>query len=339
MALLSRLLISPLRRRFDRWIAERHPRSRNRIVLDQRHLYILPTRFGYLFAMMLVALLLASINYQNSMAYVMTFTLTAIGILSLWQTHRNLLGLQIEPERPPAVFAGEPLPLPLTLHNPGSQPRYAVGFQYGQQPPVYCRLDPDTAARITLPLPTSRRGRFRPRGIIVFTRYPTGLFHAWSWLRLDTELWVYPQPRSDRRLIETLIDDTEGPGVRDSIDGDDFAGLREHQPGESLRHISWKAYAQGRGMLTKTFQGHAAPALWIDYRDMDAPSLEGRLSQMAGLVLAAEQAGRRYGLRLPDRELEQDLGPAHREHCLRALAEFQQPDAGGELPLPDEDAG
>ncbi len=338
MALFSFLLPTPLRRRIDRWVAERHPRSAQTLTIDQRRLYILPTRFGYLFALMLVALLLAAINYQNSMAYVMTFTLTAIGILSLWQTHRNLLGLQIEARRPPAVFAGEPLPLPLHIRNPGKLPRYAVGLQYGQLPPHYCRLEADGKARVELPLPTLRRGRFRPRGIVVFTRYPTGLFHAWSWLRFDSELWVYPRPRHDRRLVDKLIADNDGRSHSDTTDGDDFAGLREHQPGESLRHISWKAYAQGRGMLTKTFQGHASPALWIDYEDMDAGSLEGRLSQMAGLIIAAEQAGRHYGLRLPDLTVEQDLGHSHRERCLQALAEYRQQDAGAELPLPEESA-
>ncbi len=336
MAILTRLLPGSLRQRVDRWIAERHPRQPHALTLDQRHLYILPTRFGYLFALMLVALLLAAINYQNSMAYVMTFTLTAIGILSLWQTHRNLLGLRIEAGRPPAVFAGEALPFPLIVRNPGSLPRYAIGFQYGQLPPRYCRLDPSAETRLELPLPTARRGRYRPAGIIVFTRYPTGLFHAWSWLRFDSDLWVYPQPRSDRRLVEKLVGDESGRSLNDTTDGDDFAGLREHQPGESLRHISWKAYAQGRGMLTKTFQGQATPALWIDYEDMDATSLEGRLSQMAGLVLAAEQAGQRYGLRLPDLEIEQDIGLAHREQCLRSLAEYRQQDAGSELPLAQE---
>ncbi len=335
MALLTRLLPTPLRRRVDDWIAQRHPRSRQALVLDQRHLYILPTRFGYLYALMLAALLLAAINYQNSMAYVMVFTLTAIGILSLWQTHRNLLGLVIESQRPAAVYAGEALPLPLRVSNPGSQARYAVGFQYAQLPPVYVRLEAGDEQPVELPLPTRRRGRYRPGGIIVFTRYPTGLFHAWSWLRFDGELWVYPKPRHDRRLVDRLIDDGDGRSPMNTTDGDDFAGLREHQPGESLRHISWKAYAQGRGMLTKTFQGHATPALWIDYADMDAPSQEERLSQMAGLVLAAEQAGRRYGLRLPGQEIEQGLGPAHREQCLRSLAEYRQSDAGSELPLAD----
>lgn len=338
MALLTRLLPPPLRRRIDRWIAERHPRRREALVIDQRHLYILPTRFGYLFALMLVALLLAAINYQNSMAYVMTFTLTAIGILSLWQTHRNLLGLRIELLRPEPVFAGDALTLPFQLDNPGPQPRYAVGMQYGQLPPEYAGIEKGGKARIELKLPTKRRGRFRPQGVILFTRYPTGLFHAWSWMRFEVDLWVYPRPRADRKLVDQWIEDGDGQALSDTTDGDDFAGLREHQPGESLRHISWKAYAQGRGMLTKTFQGHASPALWIDYRDMQADSVEGRLSQMAALVLAAEKAGRHYGLRLPGIELEQDQGPAQRERCLQALAEFQQADPGAELP-PSEDSG
>ncbi|NIN81862.1 MAG: DUF58 domain-containing protein, partial [Pseudomonas stutzeri] len=61
-----------------------------------------------------------------------------------------------------------------------------------------------------------------------------------------------------------MLEQFDGTTSTSTIEGDDFAGLREHREGESLRHISWKAYARGKGLLTKTFQGHARPSLWID---------------------------------------------------------------------------
>ena len=79
--MISPSLPRPVRRYFDNWFASHNPPSRDAIVLHNRRLYILPTRFGYLFAVMLLFLFLAAINYQNSMAVGLTFMLTSLGII------------------------------------------------------------------------------------------------------------------------------------------------------------------------------------------------------------------------------------------------------------------
>ena len=326
MATISALMPRSLRQRIDDWIAQRNPSSRSTIELHNKRLYILPTRFGYLYAMMLFVLFLAAINYQNSMAYALSFLLTALGIISLWQTHKNLLALRVSLKTPEPVFAGESLQLVFNLSNPRQATRYAIGIQYQNIAPVYARVDPGSDQQLVLSLKTTRRGSFMPAGITLFTRYPTGLFHAWGWLKFEVPILVYPKPLADQLLQQTLIDQHSGKHTVDTADGDDFAGLREHRSGESLRHISWKAYAQGRGMLTKTFQGHAAPSLWIDWKDMTAKSPEGKLSQMTALVMQAQQDGRKYGMKLPGLNIEQETGAAHKSYCLQQLAVFQQPD-------------
>ena len=174
---------------------------------------------------------------------------------------------------------------------------------------------------------------YRLAGITVFTRYPTGLFHAWGWLRYDLPVLVYPHPSPDARLQQTYVEQFDGKTSTSTIEGDDFAGLREHRQGESLRHISWKAYAQGRGLLTKTFQGQARPSMWIDWDLLDQGSPEERISCMTALVLAAENGEQKYGLRLPGVTVEQGYGYAHKHHCLQELALFRQPDTRRELPL------
>jgi uncharacterized protein (DUF58 family) len=333
MSLVSSIMPHSFRQRIDHWIARRNPATSGIISLHNRRLYILPTRFGYLYAVMLLVLLLAAINYSNSMAFALTFLLTAVGIVSLWQTHRNLLGLKIELNAPEPVYLGEKIGLQFTLHNPLQNTRYAIGIQYSGFSPAYCRVDSESHSNLLLELPTVRRGQYRCDGFTLFTRYPTGLFHAWGWLRFDTPITIYPRPDFSARLRETLSDEAEGDHQVDTADGDDFAGLREHRKGESLRHISWKAYAQGRGLLTKTFQGHAAPALWIRWEDMPTNSTEAKLSAMTALIIQANRDGRVYGLSLPAIKLEQNSGPAHYNQCLQQLSVFQQNDLNQVLPI------
>jgi len=320
-------LPNPLRRFIDNWVEAHNPPSGDNILLHNRRLYILPTRFGYLFAGMLLLLFLAAINYQNSMAFVLTFMLTALGIVSLWYTHKNLLGIRIQMQIPRPVFCGEDCEFKFDVSHENNSTRYAIGLQYLDLPPAYLKLGPEGSTQAKLKIPTHRRGEFRPDGITVFTRYPTGLFHAWGWLRYEVPVLVYPHPSADVRLQNTMVEQYDGQTSTSTIEGDDFAGLREHREGESLRHISWKAYAQGRGLLTKTFQGQARPSLWIDWEQIDQGTLEQKLGFMTALVLAAEIEEQKYGLRLPGLVIEQDFGNAHKHNCLQALALFRQPDS------------
>ena len=326
MALLSLAMPKPIRRRIDDWFARHNPPSHDSILLHNRRLYILPTRFGYLFALLLLVLFLAAINYENSMAFVLTFMLTALAIVSLWQTHKNLLGLEVSLLVPKPVYNGELCEFEFVLQHHNSSKRYAVGIQYANQTPVYLTIEPGNTPRAKLKIPTAKRGQFKPKGLFVFTRFPTGLFHAWGWLKFDTPVLIYPKPINNVTLQETMVEQYQGKTSTSTIEGDDFAGLREHRKGESLRHISWKAYAQGKGLLTKTFQGHARPSWWIDWSQINEASLENKLSYMTALVIFAENENQKYGLKLPGITIEQQTGTAHKQACLAALATFQQSD-------------
>lgn len=338
MSLVSAVMPRGFRARIDRWVEQHSPASVDGILLHSRRLYILPTRFGYLFAMMVLVLFLAAINYQNSMAFVLTFMLTALGIVSLWYTHKNLLNISIELKTPAPVFAGELCDFIFEVSHPNVSTRYAIGFQYDRQTPVYITLPPEGKTEAKLSIPTSRRGQFKPLGITVFSRYPTGLFHAWGWLRFDLPITIYPKPASGVFLQQTLAEQYQGKAATSTIEGDDFGGLREHREGESLRHISWKAYAQGKGLLTKTFQGHAQPSLWIDFSHFTSGSVEDRLSGMTAMILLAEKDNLKYGVRLPGTVIEQQTGIVHRQISLATLATFQQPDIDSDFIPGDENS-
>jgi uncharacterized protein (DUF58 family) len=331
--MLSAALPRPIRRYFDTWFNAHNPPSRDAILLHTRRLYILPTRFGYLFGIMLLLLFFAAINYQNSMAFVLTFMLASLGIISLWHTHKNLRDITVSLQIPRPVFCGEFCELKFEVSHANNSRRFAIGIQYADAAPVYLKLEPEAGTTAKLKIPAAHRGQFKPMGITVFTRYPTGLFHAWGWLRFDLPILIYPRPTANVKLQQSMIAQYDGQISTSTIEGDDFAGLREHRLGESLRHISWKAYAQGKGLLTKTFQGQARPTLWIDWQLLGEGLLEDKLSFMTALVLAAENEEQKYGLRLPGTTITQSYGSAHKHACLQALAVFRQSDLNQEFTL------
>ena len=51
-----------------RWLARRIPAGKE-VTLDQRRIFIFPTRAGVLYVLLVVLLLLTAINYQNNGVY------------------------------------------------------------------------------------------------------------------------------------------------------------------------------------------------------------------------------------------------------------------------------
>ncbi|WP_271407837.1 DUF58 domain-containing protein [Pseudomonas sp. Q1-7] len=307
--------------RVDRWLARRIPPA-SQVRLDQRRIFILPTRAGAAFGLALVPMLLVAINYQNSLAYALTFLLLSVFLVAILHTFRNLSGLNLKAAGGAPVFLGEQAHFRVTLES-GGREHQAIALGW---PPVPLQVQ-DVAARgactVELHLPTARRGWLRPRRLRVESRYPLGLLVAWSWVDLDQALLVYPRP------LEGDLPLRPGHGEDDDDDGrhvlgsgsDDFQGLRAYQPGDSRRRLHWKAYSRGQGLFVKDFAALAGRDLWLDLDGLEG-DLEQRLGLLCHWVLQLSSRGQPFGLRLGGEELAPESGDAHREACLRALALF-----------------
>ena len=63
--------------------------------LTARRLYILPTRAGLVFGLLLLGLLVGAMNYGVSLAYLFTFWFAGLGVVAMLHTQRNLHGLTL----------------------------------------------------------------------------------------------------------------------------------------------------------------------------------------------------------------------------------------------------
>lgn len=289
--------------------------------LERRGLFMLPTRHGLLFGLILVVLLMAAVNYNNGLAYLLVFVLAAVGVVSMLYTHRNLLHLRLTPGPCAPVFAGQVAHLGVYMHNDAARGRIAVEIEHEKIMVERVDLPPQQSVCLRLPAPTHARGYVRIPAFVVCTRYPLGLLRSWSRrVGLDHRCLVYPRPGPPRPL--PLADDGPGEAWANSAGDNDFLGLRTFQPGDSPRHVHWKTVARGQGMYTKQFSGGGSQTVWLDWHALGALDAEMRLSQLCRWVLDAEQANLRYGLRLPGKTLAPNHGTQHRHRCLEALALF-----------------
>ncbi|MGD8885124.1 MAG: DUF58 domain-containing protein, partial [Gammaproteobacteria bacterium] len=283
--------------------------------------FILPTRQGILFAIVLVIMLIGSINYNNSLGYLLTFLLASVAVVSILYTYRNLLHLKISVGNITPVFCGEKAKVQVVIDNSGLSERFAIQAELANSQPKRCDVEQDGWACVNLSYPATRRGVQQLPRITISSVFPLGLFRAWSHVRLTNKFVVYPEPAGDTQLPYQW--NQEQQQLRGYHKGsDDFAGLNTYTPGDPLGHIHWKAYAREQGLHTKKFGGNNEQELWLDWRVLSRPDDENKLRQLAKWVLEADMTEINYGLWLPGNRIPPSLGPMHKQKCLKALALF-----------------
>lgn len=302
------------------WIFQWRGPEQGAIVLVQRKVFILPTRQGLLFAGVIILMLIGSVNYDLSLGFILAFLLGATGIQSMLHTFRNLANLRISPGKVEPVFAGQHAQFQIRIANTARVHRYSIGLTRDKQTADYIDVPPGDETVASVAVATTQRGWLRPGRLILFTFFPVGLFRAWSYADLDMFCLVYPAPASPGlALPPPEAGDADG-GVHGQGQ-DEFLGLRPYRPGDSLRHIAWKAVAREDVLLTKQFSGRADAELWLSWTALPSNmDTETRIAHLTYWVLDADSKRLSYGLRLPGLTLPMAEGVAHRAACLRALA-------------------
>lgn len=320
----ARPLTERLQVRFAQWVRRRQGSDLLPVELVRRRLYILPTRSGLAAAALLLLMLLAGLNYSNSLTLFLTFLLVAFALVVMQQCHRNLLGIEVSAIEAPAVFAGSRATLRVLLSNRGARARLRLEGALPGEETGTSDLPPGSQQTLALQLAAPRRGRMHLGRVRLATAYPFGLFRAWTWVHAPLELLVYPRPRG-RLQLPLAAGLPAGLRSQRQVGGDEWLGLRAFRDGDSPRQVDWKAYAREAPLLVKEYIQASAELRWLDFAQLPGLDVEARLSQLAAWVVEAEARGERYGLRLPGAELAPQRGPQHRHRCLAALALYGDP--------------
>ncbi|EHR71622.1 hypothetical protein BurJ1DRAFT_2799 [Burkholderiales bacterium JOSHI_001] len=312
------------RARASNWFVNRLPRSDTQS-LHQGNIYIVPSVGGFAFAATLLVMLLASINYQLNLGYLLTFLLAGCAGVSMHLTHGTLRGLTLRVKAPPPGFAGDSAPIELVLTSPDST-RHGIGLAVREAQPyhfAWCDVPAQgsATAHVTFALP--HRGLHALPTLVAETRFPLGLFRAWTVLRPAAQALAWPRPEPGLTALPPASP-TPGAGpTQRSSQGGEFDGVRSYRRGDTLRQVVWKKVARTGELVARDSSENASRELWLDYADTAGKDPEQRLSRLAAWVLAAERQGLVFGLRLPGLQLPPATGDAQRRAALDALALWQ----------------
>jgi len=323
-------MLNALRRRFQAWWSLRHTPSDTHLMV-QRNIYILPSRPGLFFCATLLLLLLASINEQLSLGYLLTFLLTGAGLASMHVTHGNLRGLSLDLRAPAPAFVGEETTLEIRLHNRAAA-RHGIGLRaadQGRDHLAWTDVPAQGHSQLQLRLTMPRRGLHALPALRIETRFPFGLFGAWSVWRPASQVWVYPAPEQPCPPLPVASGSADPQQTLQlaPLPGQDLDEVRAYRRGDSPRQILWKKAAQAgdeqQQLWVRDTRSPRGRDLWLDMVDAAGRDAEARLSRLCAWVLKADAQGLPYGLRLGSRELGPALGAAHRQACLELLAQAE----------------
>ena len=332
-----------VRARFRAWFENRLPLS-DQVTLTQRTVYILPTRPGLMLGVTLLVLLVASINYQLNLGYLLTFLLAGSALVGMHVCHGTLRDLAMNLIAPPATYARATATIDVKLTNTRRSIRYGIGLRV-LNPQDMSALPEKSASQqahwswtdvpaqgsstVQVAFTPPRRGLYRLPALTAETRFPLGTFRVWTVWRPAAQVLVYPMPETSPPPLPPGEPRTGGAATAAAAQSTgEFDGVRGYRRGDPMKLVVWKKAAkaddyvggQSGGLVVRDTQQAQRQELWLDYMQAGTFDAEHKLSRLCAWVLQCDRLGLNYGLRLPSLEIKPGSGEAHKRTCLEALA-------------------
>ena len=331
--------LSATRRKLQSWFESRLPLT-DSVTLTQRTVYILPTRPGLMLALTLLTLLVASINYQLNLGYLLTFLLAGSALVGMHVCHGTLRGLAMHLVAPGAHYAGANTAFDINLTNKRRSIRYGIGLsvlnssatRHKRRHWAWTDVPAQGSSLVQVAFTPVRRGLHRLPTLTAETRFPLGTFRVWTVWRPAAQMLVYPAPELHAPPLPPGVPRPGGAAAAMTAQSSgEFEGVRGYRRGDPMKLVVWKkaltalmaseqASSEGGGLIVRDTQQAQQNELWLDIMQAGSGDIERKLSRLCAWVLQAERLGLAYGLRLPAIEIKPASGEAHKRQCLEALA-------------------
>ncbi|SDO09565.1 Uncharacterized conserved protein, DUF58 family, contains vWF domain [Rhodoferax sp. OV413] len=309
-----------LRARYQRWWQLRIHFT-DTTFLTQRNIYILPTAPGFMLAATLLVLLVASINYQLNLGYLLTFLLAGCAVVGVHVGHATLRGLNMHLIAPEPQYIGANALISIQLSSIRKTTRHGIGLGLlGSGHWAWTDVPALGSSSVQIAFSPTERGLQRLPTITAETRFPLGTFRVWTYWRPAAQLLVYPRPEAHPPPLPPGQPRAGGSSHSAVQATGEFDGVRAYRRGDPLKLVVWKKAAKADELVSRDSQQAQRHELWLDYTQAGALGLEAKLSRLCAWVLLADQHGLDYGLHLPGLEIPPSAGEAHKRRCLEALA-------------------
>jgi uncharacterized protein (DUF58 family) len=274
----------------------------------------------------LMVLLVASINYQLNLGYLLTFMLAGSAVIGMHVCHGTLRGLTMHLIAPHAHFVGATATFDVQLVHTARKTRHSIGMSLlDVKHWAWTDVPAQGSSTVQVAFKPAQRGLHRVPTLTAETRFPLGTFRVWAVWRPKAEVLIYPAPELHAPPLPPC-EPRAGAGIHTQAQSSgEFDGVRGYRRGDPMKLVVWKqaAKAVARGsdeLVSRDTQQTQRYELWLDFAQCGHTDQEHKLSRLCAWILQADKMGVDYGLRLPAREIKPASGEAHKWQCLEALA-------------------
>ena len=314
-----------IRERIEKfWLSRLSPRDTT--TLNQRNVYILPTRPGWAMALTILVLLVASINYQLNLGYVLTFLLAGSVVVGMHVCHGTLRGITMNMVAPEPQFAGSSASVTVQLVSQRRSIRHGIGLAvWGTDHWSWTDVPAQGSTKVQIAFKAERRGLHAVPPLTAETRFPLGTFRVWTVWRPAARVLIYPAIEAHAPPLPPGEPQAGGAASQQRSNTGEFDGVRAYRRGDPLKTVVWKKAAKNGDLVSRDTQQIQGFELWLDLAHTGnfgggVVTLEARLSRLCAWVLAASKSELPFGLRLQSQEIAPGSGDAHKKACLQALA-------------------
>jgi uncharacterized protein (DUF58 family) len=281
---------------------------------SKERIYIVPTRYGFLYGIVLFFLVSLATVFNSTECLIASAILVTFGVMCMHQTHTNIAQLAIRAVESQSGFAKEKIFFRLEIINKGPTTSFSINIFEDV-------IDIPAREKSTqsLAIQPSPRGRYSLDTIKISSTYPLGLFYSWKWHDVDLLYYVYPALGiSENFLLHS------NNSHSDLESRDDFIGHRDYVVGDSAHHIDWKAQARKQKLLIKLFESTSTEASLFNWNKVPGGDTEEKLSLLSRAIFECYKVQKPFGLIMPDINLPVESSQAHYESALKILATFSE---------------
>ena len=234
------------------------------------------TAGGVVFVCVYAVVAFAAWNTGNNLLFLVFSVMTSTLFVAWTAARSSLRDLVVSARFPDHIFAGDPAPVIVTVHNTkrllpsfsvvvearsraedaGARRRFMRRRARQQKRVLAYFMYVPRRAKVEQRVEQTfeRRGRVTVTGFEISTRFPLGLFRLRRRLRArDVEIVVYPKPGREGDELHLLPADAGRLESPRHGAGYDLHSLREYQPRDDVRRIDWKATARARRLIVREF--------------------------------------------------------------------------------------
>lgn len=224
---------------------------------------------------------------------------------------------------PARAFVGEDVQVRVTISNPKALPlpivrvvvRYPIGLLHEAAPdPTELRghrrrltIGARSSVTLRFPVIATGRGEFWPEGVELEVADPFDLVPVRRELAVERPLLVMPEPRGGVPLaiVRRLPFGSPAAAARLYEDREHFAGVRDYEAGDPMRHVHWRLSAHAGRLQTKRYEptrsAEVVFALDVSHGEpfwhgVDPDTAEETIGWVSYLARQAIHAGWRTGL-------------------------------------------